>query len=667
MTRLFTILFAICTLFSIICHAEEVLEYTVLSGGNPAGFQKTKAISKTEYSVEYEFNDRGRGPKLSTQIVLNPNGVPVSIQNTGNNYYKSAVSETFKVENDKASWKNSAEEGTKDFKGNEFYVSQTGVPEETAMLVRALLHANSQMLSLLPAGDAKLKKAGELQLEVDGQTRKVIQYAITGLDFVPAAIWMDTDETFFASGGSFLFVVRKGWEKAMDQIVKAQEASQAERLAHEAKELTQKRVDALMIRNAMLFDSEKAETKSAQTILIVGNRIKAVGVQAELNAPIGAKIIDADGKFVMPGLWDMHVHLGAPDGLLHISAGVTSVRDMANDDEELIKTKNKFDSGELIGPRILYAGFIDGPGPYAGPSKVLVDNEQQARAAVDKYAQIGVCQIKLYSSLKPELVAPIVDEARKKGLRVSGHIPAFMTAEQAIKEGYSEIQHINMLFLNFLFDIAKDTRTPLRFTAVAEHAAEMDFKSPQWQSFLGLLKEKHIIIDPTVSIFQQILTSKPGEVPAGYETVLPTFPPQVRRQLLSGGFPIPEGKEQLYKDSFRKMLELIDVLYKNNITIVAGTDDLAGYALHRELENYVAAGIPPAKVLQIATLTAAQVTKQDKDLGSITPGKFADLIIVDGDPTKNISDIRKVDTVIKDGLILKPAAIHQVLGISEAK
>ncbi len=667
MTRLLTILFAICSLFPIICHAQEAIEYTVLSGGNPAGFQKTKVISKTEYSIEYEFNDRGRGPKLSASIILNPNGVPISTQNTGNNYYKSAVSETFKVENDKANWKNSAEEGTKDFKGHEFYISQTGVPEETAMLVRALLHANGQTLSLLPAGDAKLEKAGELQLEVDGQTRKVIQYAITGLDFVPAAIWMDTDETFFASGGSFLFVIRKGWEKAMDQIVKAQEASQAARLAREAKELTEKPGDALMIRNATLFDSVTAETKTGQTILIVGNRIKDVGVKAELKAPIGAKIIDAKGKFVMPGLWDMHVHLSAPDGLLHIAAGVTSVRDMANDDEELIKTKIKYDSGELIGPRILYAGFIDGPGPYAGPSKVLVDNEQEARAAVDKYAELGVCQIKLYSSLKPELVAPIVDEARKKGLRVSGHIPAFMTAEQAIKDGYSEIQHINMLFLNFLFDIAKDTRTPLRFTAVAEHAAEMDFKSPEWQSFLGSLKEKHIIIDPTVSIFQQILTSKPGQVPAGYEKVLPTFPPQVRRQLLSGGFPIPEGKEQLYKNSFRKMLELIDVLYNNNITIVAGTDDLAGYTLHRELENYVAAGIPPAKVLQIATLTAAQVTKQDKDLGSIARGKFADLIIVDGNPTKNISDIRKVDTVIKDGLIFKPAAIHQVLGISEVK
>ena len=113
MTRLFTILFAICSLFPIICHAQEAIEYTVLSGGNPAGFQKTKVISKTEYSIEYEYNDRGRGPKLSASIILNPNGVPISTQNSGNNYYKSAVSETFKVENDKASWKTVQKKGQK--------------------------------------------------------------------------------------------------------------------------------------------------------------------------------------------------------------------------------------------------------------------------------------------------------------------------------------------------------------------------------------------------------------------------------------------------------------------------------------------------------------------------------------------------------------------------
>jgi imidazolonepropionase-like amidohydrolase len=662
--RLYFLIFLIVTsLFPIVLDSSSPVQFSVLSGGNIAGFQTTNQVSNSEYSITFEFNDRGRGPKLSSRILLNEKGVPIHIENTGNNYFKSPVSEVFKVDASKASWKNEAEQGEKEFQGNEFYISQNGVPQETALLAKALLAAPGQKLTLLPEGNAQIQKAGELEVETKGTKTKIFQYAITGLDFVPTTIWLDSEQNFFAAGGSFLFVVRKGYESSMQTIVNAQEDAQKARLAVLAKELGEKRVGAVMLRNATLFDSETAETKKGQSILIEGNRIRAVGLDAELKAPFVTKVIDLRGKFVMPGLWDMHVHLGSSDGLLHLAAGVTGVRDLANDTKELIETRKKYDSGELIGPRVVMAGFIDGPGPYAGPSKVLVDNEQQARAEVDNYAKLGCIQIKLYSSLKPELVAPIVDQARKHGMRVSGHIPAFMTAEQAVNAGYNEIQHANMLFLNFLFDVAKDTRTPLRFTAVAEHAAGMDFNSEKWKSFFQLLKDKQITIDPTISIFEVILTSKPGQVLEGYKSVVPRLPPQVRRQFLSGGFPIPEGKEKLYKDSFQKMVALVGELYKRNITIVAGTDATPGFTLHRELEHYVAAGIPPAKVLQIATLTAAQIARQDNELGSITKRKLADLIIIDGDPTKNISDIRNVGTIIKDGVIYKAADLYRAVGV----
>ena len=663
MSRFLLLVIVISSLFSSTSDSSSPLQYTVLSGGNPAGFLSINEVTGSEFQISYEYNDRGRGPKLSTHIVLNEKGVPVGIENTGNNYFKTPITETFKVKGTKAAWKNEAEQGEKEFQGKEFYISQTGVPFEIALLVKALLKAPEQKLGLLPEGEASVDKSGELEVESGGSKARVFQYAIRGLDFVPTTIWLDADQNFFATGGSFLFVVRKGFEKSMEAILKAQEDAQSARLGRLAKELGQKSEQALMLRNARLFDSETGETKTGQSILIEGKRIRAVGVDAELKAPFRTKVIDLHGKFVMPGLWDMHVHLGSSDGLLHLAAGVTGVRDLANDTQELIRTRQKFDSGELIGPRIVMAGFIDGPGPYAGPSKVLVDNEEQARAEVDKYANLGCIQIKLYSSLKPELVAPIVDQARKHGMRVSGHIPAFMTAEQAVNAGYSEIQHANMLFLNFLFDIAKDTRTPLRFTAVAENAAGMDLKSDKWKSFLNLLKEKQITIDPTISIFEVILTSKPGEVLEGYKSVVPRLPPQVRRQFLSGGFPIPEGKEKLYHDSFQKMVDLVGELYRNNITVVAGTDSTPGFTLHRELELYAASGIPPAKVLQIATLTAARIARQDKELGSITKKKLADLIIIDGDPTKNISDIRNVETVIKDGVIYSAAELYRAVGV----
>ena len=237
------------------------------------------------------------------------------------------------------------------FKVRNFISVRQEFLEEIALLAKALLSAPDQKLALLPEGEAQIQKSSELEVEGNGTKTKIFQYAITGLDFVPAAIWLDADQNFFASGGSFFFVVRKGYEKSMDAIVKAQENAQTAVLECCAKELGEKPVHALMLRNATLFDSETAETKKGQSILIEGNRISEVGVDAELKAPFLTKIIDMRGKFVMPGLWDMHVHLGSSDGLLHLAAGVTGVRDLANDTNELIETRKKFDSGELIGPQ----------------------------------------------------------------------------------------------------------------------------------------------------------------------------------------------------------------------------------------------------------------------------------------------------------------------------
>ena len=380
--------------------------------------------------------------------------------------------------------------------------------------------------------------------------------------------------------------------------------------------------------------------------------------------PGDTEVIDATGKTVMAGLWDMHVHLSEIDGPLDIAAGVTSVRDLANDIDFVTGLRKKFDTGEAIGPRVTLAGIVDGSGPYAGPTKVLVDNEQQVIAAVDRYAKLGYVQIKIYSSIKPELVPIIIREAHKHGLRVSGHIPAFMTAEQCVKLGYDEIQHINFLVLNF-FPEVKDTRTPLRFTAVAENAAGLDLQSEQVQKFIALLKEHHTVLDPTVNVFESLFTDRPGTISASIAAVADTLPPQVRRTYLTGGLPVPEGKDQLYKNSYEALKRFVNLLYTSGIPIVAGTDAQAGFIYHRELEIYSESGIPNADVLRIATLGAARVMKRDNELGSVERGKLADIIIIDGNPVSKMSDIRKVETVIKDGVIYKSADIFRSVGVKK--
>jgi len=368
----------------------------------------------------------------------------------------------------------------------------------------------------------------------------------------------------------------------------------------------------------------------------------------------------------MPGLWDMHVHVSPGDGLLHMSCGVTSVRDLANDTDFLMQTRSRFDAGTEIGPRVVMAGFIDGRGPYQGPTKVFADTEEEAKTAIDNYAKMGYVQIKVYSSLKPELLPKIVEMAHAHGMRVSGHVPSGMNAEQFVRDGVDEIQHMNFIFLDFMPQV-KDTRTPARFTEVAAHGAEIDPKSEQVQAFIHLLKEHKIVLDPTLSIFEGMFDDRPGKMAQSFAPVADNMPAQVRRGFLYGGLQVPAGQDQRYQDSFQRMLDMAKTFYEAGIPIVAGTDSLAGFSLHRELELYVKAGIPAPKVLQLATLGAARVVKRDSELGSIAPGKLADVILVDGDPTAHISDIRRVKTVVKDGVVFQVADMDRALGVIPAK
>jgi imidazolonepropionase-like amidohydrolase len=289
-------------------------------------------------------------------------------------------------------------------------------------------------------------------------------------------------------------------------------------------------------------------------------------------------------------------------------------------------------------------------------------NEDEARAAIDNYAKLGYDGIKVYSSIKPELVPTIIKLAHAKGLRVSGHVPANMTARQFVEAGADEIQHINFVFLNF-FDDVKDTRTPQRFIAVAERAAGLDLNSQPVRSFVQLLKDHNTVIDPTLTAFETLFTDRPGQISPSFAAVADRMPPQVRRNFLAGGLPVPEGKDALYHESQLATLRMTKLLYDSGITIVAGTDDLPGFTLHRELELYAKAGISPPEVLRIATLGAARVAHRDQELGSIAPGKLADLVLVEGDPAKRISDIRHPTLVIKDGVFYEPAALYKALGI----
>ena len=565
--------------------------YSLILMGNLAGQQAIWTASDGTLHIFFQFNDRGRGPKTTSILKFDPNGVPLSETIAGNDYMKGAVEETFTLADGSARWKNNAEQGEKKISTAAYYSSLNGAPGELGLLARAALR-NGGRIALLPEGEARVEKKIDLDVEAGAQKKHVGLYSITGLDFAPTYLWLDDsskgNEKFFANVDEWGSMVPEGWESAVksllaaqDQVKQSRAAELAAKLAHHPPCLG---IDFV---NANIFDAENKTVIPDQNVIVVGNTIKFVGGKLpasmimetdckggkdESQPPI---VIDATGKTLIPGLWDMHAHVTDNDGFLNLAAGVTTVRDLANDTDSLLARRQRIADGKEIGTRIVLAGIIDGRGPYQGPTKVLVSTEAEARAAVDNYKKLGYVQIKIYSSVPPAIVPAIIDEAHKNGMRVSGHIPAEMTAAQCVELGYDEIQHVNFLVLNFFPEI-KNTNTIARLIKPGEVAAGLDLNSPQVQSFVKLLQDHHTKLDLTLSVFDDQFMSRPGQIPVGFQPVASRLPAQVRRGLLTQGLTPPPGMDDTYRKSFAKMMDLTGLLYRAGIQIEAGTDSMAG-------------------------------------------------------------------------------------------
>jgi len=612
----------------------------------------------------YQFNDRGRGPKTYSTYRLDSRGIVTFEETKGVDYMKNPVNETFSMRDGAATWKNQAEDDHQDSSAGRYFVDLDGGPTSFVLLVKALL-MNGNKLSLLPGGEATLRELKTVPVESAGKKLNVTLYAIDGLSFTPAYVWLDNQQNFFASVFGWSGLVREGYQGAVGGLYKVQEQVQSDRATELAKQLTHHPNGDLVIENVNLFDSMNAKAIPSQRVTVRGERILSVEAERGQATAANAQVIDGRGKMLLPGLWDMHQHFFPDLAMFDIASGITTARDLANSIEELSTLKKHIERGEQIGPRIILAGFIDGPGPFEGPVKVLAATPEEARERVDHYADLGYVQIKIYSSVKPELVPVIVDEAHKRGLRVSGHVPSGMIAEQFVRDGADEIQHMNFIMLNFMPDVT-ETRTPARFTEPGKRSASLDLNSPPVTQFISFLKAHHTVIDPTMAIWEATYTDRPGKIPMMDAYMFDRLPLQIQRGLKTAGQGLPAqdaATDQLYRASYATFVHMLKKLFDNGITIVAGTDQGSGYALHRELEIYCQAGIPAPQVLRITTLGAAQVMKRDRDLGSIEPGKLADMILVNGDPTTNISDIRKIDTVIKGGALIYPREIYPALGV----
>lgn len=360
--------------------AEEI-RWSVVNLGKVQGAQVTRVGARGERHCRYEYELRGKPTRLEARIELDAGGLPVAIESTGRDFHGAEIWERFSRAQGKASWSNPAEQGDQELTGEAFYLSLNRVPEEEWLLARALLAAPAGRLPLLPAGEARIEKIGELEVEAGSASRKVLLYHTHGIELGPVPIWLDDASGFFALSYGWLVVILEGWEAAIPSLLEAERQAQTAHFSAVAVELPRRPAGALAFTGVRLFDSERGESVEGVTVVVAGNRISAVGLDGVVEIPAGCSVVDARGKSLLPGLWDMHAHLRENDGPLHLAGGVTSARDMGNDIERITDLRRRFDEGAAIGPRLVMAGWMDGVDPRAAPIQVRVDSEEEARGA----------------------------------------------------------------------------------------------------------------------------------------------------------------------------------------------------------------------------------------------------------------------------------------------
>ncbi len=538
-----------------------------------------------------------------------------------------------------------------------------GTPQSAAQVLSALLARSDNRLPLVPGGTLSARAVADLTLAGD---RKVRLMRVTGVGFTPQFVWVtaDAQPRFYALiVPGYLQLVEEGREADAGMLEERQKQAEADALTDLRDTLAHPLRGTTLIRNARLFDSEAATLGPASDLLIANGRIVSISGANEETAAVD-QVIDAGGRVLTPGLFDMHGHIDAWQGGLHLAAGVTTVRDMGNDNATLQQLIADERAGKVLSPSVVPAGFIEGESPMSARNGFVISDLDGAKKAVDWYASHGYPQIKIYNSFPKAILRETVAYAHSRDLRVSGHIPVFLRAQDALDAGYDEIQHINQVLLNFLVKDDTDTRTLERFYLPARSVADMDFNAKPVQDYIARLARDQIVIDPTLTAFD-FIRHRAGELAPAYADVAEHMPPDVSRGLKSAEFDIPDDATAArYTKSYDKMVDFVGRMYRAGVPIVAGTDGTPGFTLQRELALYVQAGMTPAQALQVATLNGAKYSRTLNDRGTIAVGKRADLVLFDGDPTANIADVRKVALVIKNGEAYYPADIDRALGIA---
>jgi imidazolonepropionase-like amidohydrolase len=639
----------------------ETERFTMISNGKNIGGLTAETHGETTHIV-FDVKDNGRGPTMAETIRFDAGGMPVQWTITGTTTFGSKVAEHFQRQGERAEWRDSTGKGEAASPTSSLYVAQSGSPWSDGIYARALLKAAGRRSAALPGGELTLTQGETLDVQGDGGPRRVTRYDLSGINLTPDTILLDADGSLFAIVDPSSVLVRAGYEGEEKRLRGLAAQWVTERYVTLEHEAAHHYGVPVRLRNVRLFDPKTQALTPPVSVLVNGKEIAAIEPLDSPPSP-GEVSIDGAGGTLVAGMYDMHAHLQQDDALLNVLAGVTSVRDMGNDNAVLAHLIEQIETGAVSGPHVVRSGFIEGKSPYSANNGILVDSQEQALDAVRWYGARGYWQIKIYNSMNPAWVPAMAKEAHLLGMRVAGHIPAFSTTDQMIDAGYDEITHINQFMLGWVIGPTEDTRTLFRLTAL-KRLGTLDLQSAKVQHTVKTMAERHIAIDPTLGIHEMLTQNRDGQVPPGAADYFEHMPIGWRRDAMKALIDTSAaGDDQAYRAAFDKIIATVRLLHDRGVFIVFGTDTGGSFTYHRELELYARAGMTPAEILKRASYDSARYVGQDQRLGSIEKGKLADFFLVPGDPTKDLKAIKTISLVVKDGAFYYPAEVYPKFGI----
>ena len=606
----------------------------------------------------FSFTDRGSKVPLTTTLRTTADLVPRHFEIKGQTSRISRIDTAIDIAGNQATIRENKD--TRTAQTPERFFTIAGYAPTTVQMLMMRYWAKSGKpapLPVLPHGAVTIEGRGKDTVTIAGKTKQFDRFTVTGLNWGRETLWLDSRGDLAALVSTdaeydHFEAVREPYESALATFVSSAARDNMAALSALSERLSPPKTGPIAITGATLIDGTGSQPIPDSVVVIDNGRIAAAGPRAKIKIPANATRIDAAGRFIVPGLWDMHAHFEQVEwGPIYLAAGVTTVRDCGNEFDFITAVRDSLREGKGLGPRLLLAGLIDGDGK-ATLGHIFTNDPEQGRAFVRKYKDAGFDQIKVYSSIKPDVLKAVTEEAHRLGLTVTGHVPSSLTAFEAVEAGMDQLEHM----IGPVYLAAFPAGTKANFGVLPA----INLASEDAQRAIRFFKDHGTVIDPTMAVYD--LTFHPSSTPlAQIEPGAAKIAPELAPALANTG--MPDAFAQKLRPGFDGSLQFVTALHRAGVPIVTGTDQtVPGYSVYREMELFVHGGMSPMDALQASTIVPARAMKLDRESGTVEAGKRADLIIVDANPLESISNIRKVRTVFAAGRMFDPAPLWRSVG-----